>query len=296
MLDYRTETFLVLCETMNYTHAAQRLHITQPAVTQHIKHLEMQYGCQLFTYQGKTLSLTPKGKRLHEMARCMQANDRRITREMAIPSLKHTPLHVGATKTIGEFILPPVVTGFLTRYPETDFSLTVDNTQRLLHLLSRGSIDLAVVEGVFDQADYDGEVYRRAPFIGVCSPTYPGAQQEWGLSDLLGETLIVREPGSGTRFVLEQELESHCLSIGSFHHTIQASNFNMIKQLAIEGLGITFLYEPAVRKELSAGMLRRLRIHDFHVVRPFHFVRMKDDLFSERANQFSDYCRACTEL
>ena len=126
MLDPRLHTFLVLCETMNYTRAAQRLCITQPAVTHHIHVLEEHYGCRLFSYEGKTLRLTDAGLRLRELACSLAYNSRKIEEALAAPA--PLSLRVGATKTIGEFVIAPLVERFLRRNPEAAISLMVDNT------------------------------------------------------------------------------------------------------------------------------------------------------------------------
>ena len=107
MLDTKINTFLVLCETMNYTRAAERLCITQPAVTHHIHYLEERYGCRLFSYQGKSLSLTPEGQRLLGLARSLAYNSQKAEEAMSTPS--PLTLRVGATKTIGEFVIAPRV-------------------------------------------------------------------------------------------------------------------------------------------------------------------------------------------
>ena len=119
MLDPRLYTFLVLCDTMNYTRAAQRLCITQPAVTHHIHFLEDHYGCRLFLYQGKTLSLTPAGERLRELARSLAYNSSKM--ERAVSAARPVFLRVGATRTIGEYVVAPLVERFLREagYPDS---------------------------------------------------------------------------------------------------------------------------------------------------------------------------------
>ena len=136
MLDPRWNTFLVLCETMNYTRAAERLCLTQPAVTHHIHHLEDHYGCRLFTYEGKVLRLTEAGLRLREYTRSLAYNSQKVEEAMAAPA--PVSLRVGASKTIGEFVIAPKVERFLREHPEASFSLMVDNTQVLLRALEQG--------------------------------------------------------------------------------------------------------------------------------------------------------------
>ena len=102
MLDYRMQTFLILCETMNYREAAQRLHITQPAVTQQIKYIEDYYGCKLFLYDGRTLSKTEQGKILERNVQSMNLQEKKLKSELLPKSGNY--LSIGATKTIGEFV------------------------------------------------------------------------------------------------------------------------------------------------------------------------------------------------
>ena len=141
MLDSKLHTFLVLCETMHYTRAAQRLCVTQPAVTHQIRALEEHYGCRLFSYEGKTLRLTEAGVRLREMARSLAYNSRKMEQAMAVPAPR--VLRVGATKTIGEFVIAPLVSRFLRHHPEGTLSLAVENTRALLRALEEGRLDFA---------------------------------------------------------------------------------------------------------------------------------------------------------
>ena len=204
MLDQRWNTFLVLCETMNYTRAAERLCLTQPAVTHHIHYLEDYYGCRLFSYEGKVLRLTEAGVRLREFTRSMAYNARKVETTMAAP----TPisLRVGASKTIGEYLIAPKVERFLRAQPEAAFSLLVDNTQVLLRELEAGQLDFILIEGFFDRSRYDSRLYRNEAFFGVCAPGHRLAGRKAALEELAGERLILREPGSGTRAIFEEAL------------------------------------------------------------------------------------------
>ena len=178
MLDPRLQTFLVLCDTMSYTRAAKQLCLTQPAVTQHVHYLEKHYGCKLVSYQGKVLRLTPAGERLREMVRSLSYNSHKM--EEALASPRPAVLHIGATKTIGEYVLGPDLGRLLREYPECTVSLTVDNTKALLEALDRGTLDFALIEGFFDKARYGHRLYRREEFFGVCAPGHPAAGRPAG--------------------------------------------------------------------------------------------------------------------
>lgn len=288
MLDFRLQTFLILCETMNYTQAAKRLHLTQPAVTGHIQYLEAAYGCKLFQYAGKTLTLTEKGKLLKGFALSLRANSNKAMEAMRRPENETILLRIGATKTIGNYVIPQRIAGFLNAYPAYNIALHVDNTQTLLKQLEAGLLDFALVEGYFDRSHYASRLFQKESFIGICSGNSFLGDRPLDLEDLLGERLILREKGSGTRDILEQVLLAHNYTVAHFAGVTEMNQFAVIKELVKQGTGITFLYAPIVREELKAGLVKRLRLRDFEVQREFNYVYLKDS-FMER--QYEDFFR-----
>lgn len=279
MLDTRLHTFLVLCETMNYTRAAEQLCITQPAVTHHVHFLEDHYGCRLFSYEGKTLRLTDAGLRLRELARSLAYNCDQVEQRMAAPEA--VSLRVGATKTIGEYVIAPQVQRFLQAHPTARFSLLVENTQILLRELEGGRLDFALVEGFFDQEKYAAKMYRREAFLGVCAPTHRFAGRAVPFDELVQERLLVREAGSGTRAVFEQALRRRSRTLRSFPSLACISDFAMIKTLVRDGVGVSFLYAAVVERELAAGTLAQFTLEGEPLSGAFHFVCLKDNQFAD---------------
>lgn len=279
MLDPRWNTFLVLCETMNYTRAAERLCLTQPAVTHHIHYLEDHYGCRLFSYEGKVLRLTDAGVRLREYTRSMAYNSRKI--EAAMASDAPVSLRVGASKTIGEFVIAPKVERFLRNHPEASFSLMVDNTQVLLRALEAGRLDFALVEGFFERSRYETRLCRQEAFFGVCSPEHRLAGRTVAMEELDGERLLIRETGSGTRAIFEEALRRQNRTLRSFPSVATISDFSTIKSLVADGLGVSFLYAPVVERELAQGTLARFDLAGTPMSGAFYFVCLKDNLFAQ---------------
>lgn len=278
MLDPRWNTFLVLCETMNYTRAAERLCLTQPAVTHHIHYLEEHYGCQLFSYEGKVLRLTGEGLRLREFTRSMAYNSQKIEEAMAAEA--PITLRVGTSKTIGEYVIAPKVEHFLRAHPEANFSLLVDNTQVLLRALEEGQMDFVLVEGFFERDRYETQLFRKEDFFGVCEPGHHLAGRNVPLDELHGERLILREAGSGTRAIFEDALRRLNDTLDSFESIVTISDFEAIKSLVAHGLGVSFLYAPVVERELAQGKLARFELADVPMSGAFYFVCLKDNLFS----------------
>lgn len=260
MLDFRIRTFLTLYERMNYRKTAEALNITQPGVTQHIHHLEELYGVKLFTYNGRVLTRTPNAQVLKMHLEAVLAQERAMREQFV--GIESPPLHVGATKTIGEFVLPEAVGRYLAD-PGNTLELTVDNTENLLRLLENARLDFAVVEGIFDKARYPYHLYRKEPFVGVCPAGHPFADTQVPLEAVFRQTLLLREPGSGTRRLLEQAIEDRGFSLGCFCRVVSVSSFSLITSLIASGAGITFAYEPVARSRpgLATFALEDLSIH-----------------------------------
>ena len=279
MLDFRIETFLAVCRTMNFTRAAELLHITQPAVSQHIHALEEQYGTRLFLHRGKQLQLTESGQLLLSTAATMRHDACRL-REMMQQAGARRRLRFGATLTIGEYIMPGPLLHLLQQDPELRLRMLMANTRELLGLIDEGELDFAIIEGNFDPQVYDSQVYCTQRYIPVCAPSYPFSHPVRRMKDLLDVRLLVREPGSGTRNVLERALEAHGLSVQSFCRVTELGSLNLIKTLVCAGAGISFFYQPVVQAELDTGTLREIRLEGGEIRHDFTFVWRRGSVFA----------------
>ncbi|WP_294542428.1 LysR family transcriptional regulator [uncultured Gemmiger sp.] len=279
MLDHKVETFLALCQTMNYTRAAEQLHITQPAVSQHIRALEAEYGARFFAYEGKQLSLTEAGTLFLRTASAARHDDLHLKELLRAQAGRHT-LHFGATLTIGEYLMPGPLSRLLRTDPDLRLRMVVNNTDALLAMLDRGEIDFAVIEGFFPRQDYDGLVFAREEMFPVCAPANPLAAGTHELRDLLDAHLLVREEGSGTREMLQRALQERGLSLADFPHLAELGSLNAIKALVLENCGITFCYRSVVARELAAGTLCRIDLPDFTLAHDFTFLWQKNSVFA----------------
>lgn len=276
MLDNRLHTFLKLCETGNYTKTAQKLNMTQPAVSQHIQFLENYYQVVLISGKGKNFSLTEEGKALQEYVRTLNANSERILPLLHRIKNQVKPLNFGATLTIGEYTIPPILYQILKEDPKTNISMFVENTHILQKMLWDGKIDFALLEGHFNQNQFEFKLISNETFIGVCSPNNKIASKTIDLEDLLEQNLILRELGSGTRDILEQALYNQNLNVKDFKRKIEIGNMNAIKELCHQNIGITFMYREAIKKEISQGYLKEIPIRNFNINHPFNFVYLKN--------------------
>jgi len=282
MLNFRIDTFIAVCKYMNFTKAAEKLNITQPAVSQHIRHLEEDYNIKIFKYDGKKIKLTKEGEALLNAVTTIKHDDLFLREQLKELKKEQRNLIFGATLTIGEFVIPSHLATYLQKYPDTSVQMIVANTYRLLGKLNSCEIDFAIIEGYFTKSEYDYLQYSREKYIPVCGPEYRFNGESKTVEDLLNERLIVREPGSGTREILERVLGEKNLSIQDFKNLVEISNLNAIKSLVQANCGITFLYEAAAQKEIKDGKLKEIPLEEYNVTHDFTFVWRKGSIFAER--------------
>ena len=266
MLDYRVLTFLTLYDEMNYRRTAEKLNMTQPGVTQHIHYLENYYGVKLFEYDGRTLSKTRHAEQLKRYFESVRAEEISLKEGFVQADTLH--LRIGATKTIGEFVIIPEVRKFLLQGNHS-LDLIVDNTENLLTMLSHGELDFAVIEGVFDKERYSHHLFKKERFVGICGKSHPFAGRTVSLEAVFRESLIVRERGSGTRRLLEQAISDRGYSLDSFQCCSSISNFSVICELVAKNGSITFAYEPIAT---SRDDLSIFSVEDMQVQGEFNFV------------------------
>jgi DNA-binding transcriptional LysR family regulator len=288
MLDFRIETFLKVCQSMNYTRAAEELNITQPAVSQHMRYLEKHYRTKLFHYEGKRLKLTDAGELLRNAALTMVHDEASLKSRMDDLSGGKQEIRFGATMTVGEVVMSSILQQYMIHKPEAHLHMEVNNTQALLERLDHGDIDFALVEGFFKKTEYDFLIYSAEKYIPVCSPSYKFQKPPCQLSDLFGERLFLREPGSGTREVLERFLDSQNYGTANFNHTAEIGSLHTIKELVKAGCGITFLYEIAVRDELERNELKRIELKDCHIYHDFTFIWRRGSIYADDYRKLFD--------
>ena len=276
MLDYRMKTFLTLYDEMNYRKTAEVLNMTQPGVTQHIHYIENHYNIKLFEYKGRTLMKTHDAELLKRCLESVMAQEK----TMKSSFVKNDKIHldIGATKTIGEFVIVPEIREFL-RKPKHNINLVIDNTENLLDRLTKSELDFAIIEGVFDKTRYGYRLYKKENFLGICSKTHPFSGKKVSLSEIFKETLIIREKGSGSRRLLEQAVENLGYSLESFARCISVSNFSVITNLVANDDAITFAYKPiAVQNE----NLSTFEVEGMEIIGEFNFVYCNEEAVKDK--------------
>ena len=288
MLDWRTDTFLDVCKTLNYTHTAKRLSITQPAVSQHIAWLEQQIGAKLFERKGRTISLTQAGELAYHVLQSQRNDEIHLREEIAALTSSQFSLTIGATLTAGEYLLAAPLARWCAAHPSIDVRVIVEDTAHLLAQLDTGELDCALVEGIFDSSRYTWKCWSHERMI--CVKGTPATKESAKKPDkapktfrnLLHQTLLIREVGSGSRAILEAALARQNLTPSSFDRTIEVKSLGMAREMAASGLGITFAYEPAVASSIKAGLLYEIPLQEEGLEHDICFVWPRDTFFAKR--------------
>ncbi|MDC7237955.1 MAG: LysR family transcriptional regulator [Sphaerochaetaceae bacterium] len=280
MLDYKIRTFMTLCKTMNYRVTAEMLNMSQPSVTQHIQLLEQYYDTKLFVYDKKKLYKTPSASLLEKHLATIINNEKYLEQELSKSKVKS--IRIGATKTIGNYVINDKIIKLIKNNYVITF--VIDNTKSLLQKLNDNELDLLIIEGVFNKNSYDYRLFRKEPFLGVCSKDHPFSKRCVSFEDIFEENLIIREKGSGTRLIFEQELIRNNYSLDSFKKVHCISNFELIKQLINNNLGITFAYQSIIQ---NSG-LDTFDIENNKIVREFNYVCLKHTKIDELISTFEN--------
>ena len=289
MLDYRVETFLAVCQTRNYTRAAEQLSITQPAVSQHIKYLEEYFGVKLFDLKGKQITITSEGEEVYHLARILKLNIMKF-KEHLLTDTGIKEISVGATRTIGEFIMPPIIAAYVKEYPNRLMKMKVDSTASLLEKVRYGEMDFAFIEGPFDEQDFNALEFMEERYIPVCSPEFELSGREVTIDELMRYPLILKEETRDGGSEIEQWLLQINHSIDHFKVVHLVNNLPVIKEMVKNNIGISFLYETSVREELLNGSLVSIPIKNYDVKRKFKFVYRQFSSYDEEYLDFFKFC------
>ncbi len=276
--------FTHVAQSGSFSAAAERLHISQPAVSKGVREFEAQIGNRLLERGPGGVTPTEAGEMLLRHAAMLFAAERAAEEDLAaLRGLTKGSLTVGASTTIGTYFLPPVLGRFHRAHPGVDLSIRIANTSAIADLLMERELDVALVEGPVEDIAIEARPWRTDELI-VIAP--PGHRLTYGIhraAELSDEVFIVREPGSGTREVVWAALEEHRVTPRG---TLEAGNTETIKQIVMAGLGIGIVSRAAAADHLTLGRLVKIDIEDFQVSRTLTRLSLRGRQPSAAARAF----------
>ena len=264
-MDFRLKVFHSVATNLSFTKASKELFISQPAISKHIHELEVQYKTPLFDRVGSRIGLTHAGELLLSHTKQLLAAYRQMDFEMNLLTDNFAgELRLGASTTISQYVLPPVLASFIKKFPEIKVSLLNGNSRDVEQALREGKITLGLVEGTVHQSTLHYTPFMKDELVVVahtgCSLALPGIP------------LVLRERGSGTLDVVEAALAEHQIKLSQLNVLLQMGSTESIKLFLenSEALGIVSI--RAVTRELMSGRLKVIEVEGFCAERMFTFA------------------------
>ena len=280
MENFRLKVFRTVATQASFRKAAELLHLSQPAVSQHIQSLEEELGLRLFDRSGARISLTPAGKLLLRYAeRAARVLDEAKTALLKLQGEVSGNLQLGASTTIAQYILPRILGAFLKDNPRVKLSVLSGNTEEIVALLLKGAIMLGMIEGPPMSKEVHTEKFLddRMVLIAPRSHEWSGMSSV-SLASLREVPLLLREQGSGSRRVVEQAIRKAGLSLNQLHIAMELDSTEAILSGVEAGLGLGFVSEWAIAKALRLGAVSLVRVEGLEIRRHLMLVRKSGPL------------------
>ncbi len=286
------QVFMAVWETGSFSHAAQRVHLTQPTVSGHIRSLEDQVGTRLFDRNGRDVTPTKAGELLYPYARQILRLQTQATREISLFLGKEKgSLEIGGSNIPGQYILPVLVGHFKKNHPDIQLMLRIGDTASITAAVASGELELGIVGAVLQRKALSFKACFEDEMVLVVPPGHPLARkQEIPLADLKDEPFIVRERGSGTRFATECALEATGeLGLHGLKIIAEMGSTEAIRQAVKAGLGCAIVSRRAVEDDLEHGLLFSPALKGVDLHRQFYLVWHHKRTLSPLAQAFMEF-------
>lgn len=279
--------FEAVARHLNFSRAARTLHLTQPAVSMQMKQLEGRAGVPLFEHAGKRLSLTEAGRELYHYAHgVMQLLREAEEALIELRDVSRGKLNLTIIST-AKYFAPRFIARFCRAHPRVTLKLDVCNRATLLERLAGNETDLVIMGHPPQDMDLVMEPFAPNPHVIVAAPDHPLAHaRRIPLKRVAAETFLVREPGSGTRRLMERVFAARGLKVNA---SMEIGSDETIKQAVMAGMGVGFLSEHTVQLELQAKRLVTLDVAGFPVIRNWYVVHRADKRLSPVARLFKEF-------
>ncbi|MEJ5105572.1 LysR substrate-binding domain-containing protein [Chryseobacterium sp. MYb328] len=278
MFDYRLKVFHTVASRLSFTKASEELHISQPAVTKHIKEIEVQLSTKLFDRKGTSIQLTQSGKILYEYAEKIRNIYRDLEFEISQINQQHKgKLIIGASTTVAQYILPEILAKFNAYYKDIKIELLTGNTEAISTLLKEEKIDLGIIEGESQSSYFDYKTFRPDEIVLAAKSDHLLAHKTLQVKDLYQLNLIFREQGSGTLEFIQNRLKEKEINLSELNTVIQLGSSESIKNYLLHSDCMAFLSISTILNELKNNILTVIDIKNFSIERDFHFILPKGE-------------------
>ncbi|QDQ00766.1 LysR family transcriptional regulator [Lysinibacillus fusiformis] len=265
------KTFITLVEVNNFTKTSEILHISQPSVSLHIKNLEQEFQTTLFIRSPKSVQITPTGEILYKRAKQIMAIAEAAKED--ILTFHHAiqgTLIIGASFTIGEYILPPILASIQQQFPQLELQVIIGNTNEIIQLAKLLQVHIGLIEGqALDNELIIQPFMQDELFIVGARDHELVKQSNISVTTLQQQKWVAREAGSGTRNYLDHLFRTNGLQVRSL---LTISSNQGVKESVIQGLGLSLLSRCVIERELKNGDLAILPFEGQHFMRTFSYL------------------------
>ena len=277
MVDHKVYTLLAVSECGRFVGAAQKLNITQPAVSQHIKTLEEELGVTVFERGHGKLLLTRQGDEVLKCAKKMLGLYTALQNDIRDGSSLTTHLTIGVTHTAESNPIAEALASYCSKNPKVNIKMITDTISNLYMMLKTDEIDLAIVEGRSHDPDIRYLLMDTDYLVLAVSPDHPFAKKSMvTLNELKKEKMILRLPNSGTRNLFMAHLESNNMSISDFNVILEVDNIATIKDLIRRDFGVSILARSVCLDELKKGKIVTLPVENLSMMREINIAYRSD--------------------
>lgn len=277
--------FVTVAEQSHFSKAGELLNLSQPGVSLHIRNLENELGAKLLHRSSKQVRLTEAGSILYKHAKQILAHFEEASQEIHMLQDEVTgSINIGASFTIGEYILPAKLAEFANQYPLVKLQVNIGNTEEIIEGVRMNDLDIGIIEGTASVNDLDVTPYMKDEMIIVCPANHPLATITLGDPSLLQDQVwVLREPGSGTRAFSDQFIQEADITV---KRSYVFNSSQGVKEAVAAGLGIAMLSRWIVQKELTSGEIHELPLKHHNLERQFSIITNKASSPSMAANVF----------
>jgi DNA-binding transcriptional LysR family regulator len=294
MEDHKLKVFCTVAETKSFSKTSEIIHLTQPAVSLQIQALEEMYETKLFDRSSSKVTLTPAGEVLYKYAKdilALYVSAEKVIGEMT--GLVKGSITIGAGSTIGNYLLPSVISDFRRAHPKIKVHLFVANMQRVIELLNAGNISLGLVEGDVKRQKMVVEKLISDELLVIVPTHHPWSKRkDVSIAELIDEPFILREAGSGTRQTIEKFFARHGITPQNMKVSMVLGSTQAIKEAVENGLGVSIISRWSARKEIRFGTLHTLNFKEEKMVRNFSLLTHRNSVSSHAIEEFLSYLKS----
>ncbi len=286
------QVFLAISELLNFSRAAEKIHLTQPTVSGHLKTLENYLKVQLVERGGKEIRLTPAGELFHPFARRIFTLQERAQREMSLyAGAESGSLEIGGSNTPGQYILPKTIGLFAARHSQVKITLKIGDSNTITSQVADGELELGLVGTPAPETDFISKRCLGDELILVANPkTAEKLSDPIDFDELKKLPFIIREKGSGTRQAMQSALQQRGLErLERLNLIAEMGSAEAIRQALKNDLGVAIVSSLSVAEDLNTGKLKKIALPDEPIRRHFYLICNRDRRLSPLAESLSRF-------